>query len=71
MISKTIVAAITALALTPALAFAAPATAAMKPVPTISKQVKAEKVAVTKHHRQIAKTQKTTKQPAKAKAKKI
>lgn len=71
MISKTIIAAISALALTPALAFAAPANAAMKPVPTMSKQVKAEKVAVTKYNRHVVKTQKTTKLPAKAKTKKI
>ena len=67
MLSKTIKAAVTALALTPALAFAAPATAAMKPVPAVSKQVNAEEVAVTKHHRHMVKTQKATKLPSKAK----
>jgi hypothetical protein len=71
MISKTIIAAVTALALTPALAFAAPTTPAMKPVPAMSKQMKADKVVVTKHHRPMVKTQKATKLPTKAKAKNI
>lgn len=68
MISKTIIVAITALALTPVLAFAAPATSAVatKPMPTMSKQVKPEKVAVAKHHRHAVQTPKATKLPAKA-----
>lgn len=45
---KTLIAAVTALALSPAIAFAAPATSKTKPV--VTKQVKMEKITTKKQH---------------------
>lgn len=50
MTSRTLIAAVTALALMPAMAFAAPAPAAEKAPLTVSKPMKVEKVTLVKHH---------------------
>lgn len=50
MTSKTLIAAVIALALMPAMAFAAPSPAAEKAPLAVSKPVKAEKVTLVKHH---------------------
>jgi len=63
---KTLIAAATALALSPAIAFAAPATTIMNTKPAMTKQVKMEKVTLKKHH--VVKKVLVVHKPAKAKA---
>jgi hypothetical protein len=63
---KTLIAAGTALALSPAIAFAAPAMAIVKTKPALTKQVKMEKVMMKKQH--TVKKALVVHKPAKAKA---
>lgn len=64
--TKTLVAAVAALALSPAIAFAMPATAILKTKPAVTKQVKMEKVTLKKQH--AMKKTLVVHKPAKAKA---
>jgi len=63
---KTLIAAATALALSPAIAFAAPATTIVKTKPGITKEVKMQKVTLKKQH--AVKKTLVGHKPAKAKA---